>query len=41
MSTPTKKPKTIAIDVIQKGFERVKKFNWQKCAEETLGVLKK
>ncbi|MEA1937157.1 MAG: glycosyltransferase family 1 protein [Patescibacteria group bacterium] len=26
--------------LIQKGFERVKKFNWQKCAEETLEVLK-
>ena len=27
--------------LIKKGFERVKKFNWQKCAEETLEVLKK
>ncbi len=26
--------------LIQKGFERVKKFNWKKCAEETLEVLK-
>ncbi len=27
--------------LIQKGFERVKKFNWKKCAEETLEILKK
>jgi len=27
--------------LIQKGFERMKKFNWKKCAEETLEVLKK
>ncbi len=26
--------------LVKKGFERVKKFNWKKCAEETLEVLK-
>ncbi len=26
--------------LIEKGFERVGKFSWDKCAEETLGVLK-
>ncbi len=26
--------------LIKKGFEQVKKFSWQKCAEETLEVLK-
>jgi len=26
--------------LIKKGFERAKKFSWQKCAKETLGVLR-
>ncbi len=30
--------KNLREDLIKKGFEQVKKFNWQKCAEETLKV---
>lgn len=31
--------KNFRCDIIEKGFENVKKFSWQKCAEETLKVL--
>lgn len=27
-------------ELIQKGFERIKKFSWEKCAEETLEVIR-
>jgi glycosyltransferase involved in cell wall biosynthesis len=27
--------------VISKGYERVKKFSWKRCAEETLGIFEK
>lgn len=30
--------KNLREDLIKKGFKQVKKFNWQKCAEETLKV---
>ncbi|MBL7159925.1 glycosyltransferase, partial [Candidatus Microgenomates bacterium] len=26
-------------EMIKKGLEQVKKFSWEKCAKETLGVL--
>ena len=28
-------------DLVKKGFENIKRFSWEKCAEETLGVLEK
>lgn len=31
--------KELRCDIIKKGFENVKKFSWQKCAEETLKVI--
>jgi len=26
-------------DLIAKGYENIKKFSWQKCAQETLKIL--
>jgi len=28
-------------DLIKKGFERIENYSWEKCAQETLNVLKK
>jgi len=28
-------------NLIEKGFQQIKKFSWEKCARETLDILKK
>jgi len=33
-------PKT-RTDLVKKGFQNIKRFSWQKCASQTLGVLEK
>lgn len=35
-----KESKTLRSDLIRKGEEQIKKFSWQKCADETLEVIK-
>ena len=33
--------KDLRVEMIKKGFEQVKKFSWEKCAQETFEVYKR